>query len=242
MAGRGRAHLIGKKPASETAKLREHGRPAKELSPKKAPTRASHPNRRGPASSASHASTPRLLYTAQDVARFCEVDLKTIHHWADGGKIPHHRTEGRHLRFRRNHLVRFLRAHGYPLPDELASARPTIFLALSTRSDGPDGPLVSDEVGKKLAARFFVQRFEHAIAAIANLVAGEPDAIVCALDDPTWSSAAIAALKANAATSWPLLVVVTREPSDATTGADLVIHDAEINRLPAELAKSLGVA
>jgi excisionase family DNA binding protein len=71
------------------------------------------------------------VYTAQTVADFCEVDLKTVHHWADRGKVPHFRTDGRHLRFRRNDIVRFLRAHGYPLPEALVRARPSVALALT---------------------------------------------------------------------------------------------------------------
>lgn len=178
-----------------------------------------------------------LVYTAQDVARFCEVDLKTIHHWADAGKIPHHRTEGRHLRFRRNHLVQFLRAHGYPLHDAITSARPTVFVAAPA-----EHALGGSEIAKKLSGKFVVRRFEHAATAIANLVHGEPDAIVCALEDSTWSgSATIAALRSNFETSWPAFVVIANGEAD-TTGADLVIPISEIGRLHTELAKSLGVA
>jgi len=39
------------------------------------------------------------LFTASEVARFCQVDLKTIHNWSDRGEIRHFRTPGRHLRF-----------------------------------------------------------------------------------------------------------------------------------------------
>jgi excisionase family DNA binding protein len=66
------------------------------------------PRARGPEKSGRAPS----VYTAQALADFCEVDLKTVHHWADRGKVAHHRTEGRHLRFRRNDVVRFPRAHG----------------------------------------------------------------------------------------------------------------------------------
>ena len=38
------------------------------------------------------------LFTASEVAKFCQVDLKTIHNWADRGEIRHFRTPGRHLR------------------------------------------------------------------------------------------------------------------------------------------------
>jgi excisionase family DNA binding protein len=194
MAGRGRAALARKKPAQAAG-----------------------------ATALAAASRP-LLYTAQDVARFCEVDLKTIHHWADGGKIPHHRTEGRHLRFRRNHLVRFLQAHGYPLHAELATARPTVFLAAAAAGVDP----AVDELARKLAAPFFVRRFDSAIAAIANLVAGEPDALILRLDDPSIAGArTVGALKADPATDWTMLVVVSEEP-DAAPGADLVARPTEL--------------
>jgi excisionase family DNA binding protein len=177
-----------------------------------------------------------LVYTAQDVARFCEVDLKTIHHWADAGKIPHHRTQGRHLRFRRNHVVAFLREHGYPLHDALTSVRPSVFVAAP-----PDHALRSDEVLRKLATRFFVRRFDHAVTAIASLVDAQPDAIVCALDDPTWrGEASVAALKSDAETSFTTLVVLV--PDEATVpGADLVLPASSLSRLHIELAKKLAV-
>ncbi|MGB5413913.1 MAG: helix-turn-helix domain-containing protein, partial [Polyangiales bacterium] len=41
---------------------------------------------------------PKDLFTASQIARFCPVDLKTIHNWADRGRIAHFRTPGRHLR------------------------------------------------------------------------------------------------------------------------------------------------
>jgi excisionase family DNA binding protein len=212
------------------------------------------------AGASSQASSTALLYTAQDVAHFCEVDLKTIHHWADAGKIPHHRTDGRHLRFRRNHLVRFLEAHGYPLHSALTSARPSIFVALpqlnesataassssssSSSSSASDDASSSSSFFKRLSARFAIRRFESAIVAIANLALGEPDALIFALDDTSWSPpATIAALKSHVATSHPAIVVVTGTDRGArendAMGADLVLPD--LTKLPTELAKLLRV-
>jgi excisionase family DNA binding protein len=175
------------------------------------------------------------LYTGQDVARFFEVDLKTVHHWADAGKIPHHRTEGRHLRFRRNHVVQFLRRHGYPVPAELASARPLVFYAVRDERD--------DEVVRKLGARFSVECFPDGALALAHLVAGEPDALVVASDDPTFGgSAALAALRARPDTGYPIFVLVDRagEPGPSPE-ADLALPAAELLRLPTDLARLLGV-
>ena len=66
--------------------------------------------------------------TAGDMARWLSVDLKTIHNWADRGQIPHFRTPGRHLRFRRPHVLDFLRKYGCPIPEELESERPRVAL------------------------------------------------------------------------------------------------------------------
>ena len=127
------------------------------------------------------------LYTAQDVARFCEVDLKTVHHWAERGKVAHFRTEGRHLRFRRNDVVRFLRAHGYPLPEGLVRVKPTVAIAPLDSV-----PLTVEELAKKLASRFATQRHACGLAAIAHVLADQPDAIVLSYDDPS-----IAAVRAR---------------------------------------------
>src|SRR5258708_34113094 len=68
------------------------------------------------------------LFTASDVARFCQVDLKTIHNWADKGEIRHFRTPGRHLRFRRLDVLDFLRKYGYPIPEVLRMGKPKVVI------------------------------------------------------------------------------------------------------------------
>ena len=175
---------------------------------------------------------PGLTYTAQDVARFCEVDLKTVHHWAERGRVPHHRTEGRHLRFRRNDVVRFLRAHGYPLPEAVASVRPKI---IST--------IAHDELGKKLSSRFTVRRIDSAVVAVARIVSDEPDALVFALDDPSFGGIpALVALKNDASTSWVVLAVsappeLVAAAKDA--GADVAVPHDDLLRLSSELGRTL---
>lgn len=64
----------------------------------------------------------RSFLTTTDLARICEVDLKTIHNWADKGKIKHFRTPGRHLRFERTAVIEFLKHFGYPVPKDLLDA------------------------------------------------------------------------------------------------------------------------
>jgi excisionase family DNA binding protein len=66
--------------------------------------------------------------TSGDLARLLHVDLKTIHNWVNQGHILGQRTKGRHLRFDRTELVRFMRRFGYPIPAPLAKARPHVLI------------------------------------------------------------------------------------------------------------------
>lgn len=61
---------------------------------------------------------------ATQMAEWCDVDLKTIHNWANKGQLPHFRTPGRHLRFKAEDARAFLAKYGYPIPAELAEATP----------------------------------------------------------------------------------------------------------------------
>ena len=184
------------------------------------------------------------VYTAQTVADFCEVDLKTVHHWAERGKVPHFRTDGRHLRFRRNDVVRFLRAHGYPLPEALVRARPTVALALaSTVLDG--SALSLDELAKRLGSRFSVRRHASGVSAVAHLVAESPDVLVVGWSDPTIGfPSAITALKADPATSWIAIATVGTDGSQLDPDdprPDIMLTPEDIARLPGELARTLAV-
>jgi hypothetical protein len=68
----------------------------------------------------TRADVGRKLLTASDLARLCEVDLKTIHNWVNRDKVAHFRTPGRHLRFRAIDVARFLQGYGFMVPTELA--------------------------------------------------------------------------------------------------------------------------
>jgi hypothetical protein len=67
-------------------------------------------------------ATSRYLSSA-DVARLCEVDVKTIHNWVSKQQIEHFRTPGGHLRFKTDDVVYFLRKCGYDVPANLSTKR-----------------------------------------------------------------------------------------------------------------------
>jgi excisionase family DNA binding protein len=190
-----------------------------------------------------------VLYTAQDLARFCEVDLKTIHHWTARGKIPHFRTEGRHLRFRRNDVLRFLRAHGYPVVAGVLQMRPIVALALTepeARASTPEpAPSLLDDLAKKLTTRFDVLRFGSGVVGVAHLLSDEPDALILALDDPSLAGArSIAAIKRARETAWVVIAAVGDDEALAAAreaGAEITIASRDLTRIGAELARALTV-
>jgi excisionase family DNA binding protein len=108
--------------------------------------------------------------TAAALARFCGVDLKTIHNWAARGALPSHRTAGRHLRFHRLDAIAFLRAYGHAIPAELAAARPK--LAMACR----DAHVVAS-ARRALGARATVLGYDDAFEALVDLARAEPEAL-----------------------------------------------------------------
>lgn len=117
------------------------------------------------------------LFTASDVARFCQVDLKTIHNWADKGDIRHFRTPGRHLRFRRLDVLDFLRKYGYPIPDALRSGKPKVVVV---DADAAVLASVRRALGKRFDLVTFIDVFD-ALVAVGTL---QPDALVLDVDVP----------------------------------------------------------
>jgi excisionase family DNA binding protein len=116
-------------------------------------------------------SLPTELFTASELARFCHVDLKTIHNWVEKGEIRHFRTPGRHLRFRRLDILDFLHKYGYPVPEALRGGKPKVAVL------DPD-PSVLAGVRRALGRRFDVTAFADPFEALIGIGATRPDALV----------------------------------------------------------------
>ena len=118
------------------------------------------------------------LFTASDIARFCQVDLKTIHNWSDKGEIRHFRTPGRHLRFRRVDVLEFLRKYGYPVPPALREGKPRVMAV-----DEDAQALAS--LRRSLARRFEVKTFADPFEALVDIGMAQPDVLIV---DPSMKS------------------------------------------------------
>lgn len=71
--------------------------------------------------------------TSGDIARMLHVDLKTIHNWVTQGHISGARTKGRHLRFARSEVVRFMRKYGYVIPPAVGSTPARVLVLRDTK-------------------------------------------------------------------------------------------------------------
>jgi excisionase family DNA binding protein len=129
-----------------------------------------------PESVENRESTPEL-FTASQVARFCHVDLKTIHNWAEKGEIRHFRTPGRHLRFRRLDILDFLHKYGYPVPEPLRGAKPKVAVL-----DADAGVLAA--VRRALGRRFEVTTYSDPFEALIGIGSMRPEALVLDLALP----------------------------------------------------------
>jgi excisionase family DNA binding protein len=182
---------------------------------------------------------PRDLFTASQIARFCQVDLKTIHNWADRGQIPHFRTPGRHLRFRRPHVLDFLRKYGYPIPDELEAERPRVALLIN-------GAAAHGEVAAALTPEFDVVEFESPLTALLRIGEQPPDAIVLTATLGSLSAGeVIEALKKDPHTSHVRAVLLAGEQADEEaallSGASAKVSPTDLGGLRDTLEALMGV-
>jgi excisionase family DNA binding protein len=150
--------------------------------------------------------------SATQVAAFCEVDLKTVHNWANRGKVPGWRTKGRHLRFRRLDVVDFLRAYGFAFPDALLRARPDV--------------AVIDEDSEALAwtrrvlsRRFELVTFDNAIGGLLAIASANPEVLVLGDVSPLDAGAVVERIRAHASMRQVRIVTLGADAKGASAWA-----------------------
>lgn len=177
------------------------------------------------------------LFTASEVARFCQVDLKTIHNWADRGEIRHFRTPGRHLRFRRVDVLEFLRKFGYPVPTELRQGKPTVHLI----DEDPDSLRALQAA---LGDRYEVAAFSEPVDALIAVGTDQPDLVVLDVAGRKLDGvSAVERLRSMEATRNVRVVVYTADESAGNralqAGASAFVRRPDANGLADNLASLL---
>jgi excisionase family DNA binding protein len=178
------------------------------------------------------------LFTASEVAKFCQVDLKTIHNWADRGEIRHFRTPGRHLRFRRVDVLDFLRKYGYPVPDALKQGRPRIHVV-------DEDAVTLEGLEQVLSARFDVRTFGEPVDALIAIGSDTPDLVVLDVATSRMDGlVAIARLRAIEGSQHVRIVVYSarsdRRQQALDAGAAAFVHKPDIAGLNACIDSLVG--
>jgi excisionase family DNA binding protein len=139
--------------------------------------------------------------TAGDLARLLRVDLKTIHNWVNQGHVWARRTEGRHLRFQRVEVVRFLRQFRHPVPADLGSGPPRVLVHVERSAIRI--PNVEQTSGRGL------------IATVLEVALGAYEVVVFSLDshDARVTRELLGALRARPETRSLSLVGVSKHPA-----------------------------
>ena len=176
----------------------------------------------------------RRLLTATQIAAFCDVDLKTIHNWADRGKIRGWRTAGRHLRFRRADVVDFLRTYGFPMPSALRESRPRV---VAIEADGA----ALEWIQRTLSRRFEVVGFGHVVDGLVALASLDADVAVLGEVAPLDAAAVAARLQVVESTRHVRVVALRAAGGAAAPGAVASAPRGDAARLREVLEKLTGL-
>jgi hypothetical protein len=127
-------------------------------------TRIYTPRRRTDTFRSAHAPALAMtieLYTAADLAKFCSVELRTIHNWMRKSPSAHQLTPGGQRRFSRLQAVDFLRSHAFSVPRALRTASPAIALVASNAVS----KLALTALGRKFAVTSYANLLDAALDA-----------------------------------------------------------------------------
>lgn len=175
--------------------------------------------------------------TSGDIARMLHVDLKTIHNWVTQGHISGARTKGRHLRFARSEVVRFMRKYGYVVPP-LVGTIPARVLVLR------------DIKGAWLTALRRTAQVVEApdLFAAALVLASEPfEVVVVGLDnEPSRVQEFVRALKSWEPTASLVVIGLGSKPTARkaflSSGGNLVLASAHASEMKAVVQYVVGAS
>lgn len=121
--------------------------------------------------------------TSGDISRLLGVDLKTVHNWVKHSHLHGRRTKGRHLRFNRTEVVRFMRRFGYPVPRAIGGEAPRVVVAgIRVHNGKANHGRNGKPNGQALLKRLRAQNFESLFDAVLTVGSGEYDVLAIELE------------------------------------------------------------
>jgi excisionase family DNA binding protein len=182
----------------------------------------------------------RDWFTASEVAQFCQVDLKTIHNWAEKGDIHHFRTPGRHLRFRTVDVLDFLRKYGYPIPELLQARKPRVLVL-------EDDVQLAERSARALHDQFEVAVLHDPVRALLAVATDPPDALVVGDEVGGLSGMRIIeSLQEVEAVRHVRMLLYSENPAGRRTamarGASALVPKPDVQQLEQTLAALMGLS
>lgn len=121
--------------------------------------------------------------TSGDISRLLGVDLKTVHNWVKHSHLHGRRTKGRHLRFHRTEVVRFMRRFGYPVPRAIGGEAPRVVLAGTRAWNGKASRTGNGKPnGHAQIKRMGVQCCESLVDAVLTVGSGDYEVLAIELE------------------------------------------------------------
>jgi len=176
--------------------------------------------------------------TAAALARVCQVDLKTIHLWAQKDTLPHFRTPGRHLRFYAADVIDFLRRYGYAVPHSLQGDKLQVQLISPSHS-------LRARWKRGLHKRFLVHSEPHTLSSLLSMGSSPPDAAVIDMDETPNSFEVLEQLAAHEVTQKTRIVACSAGSDDdermRSLGACAHMAPGNVSALRRALEAALGL-
>jgi len=70
----------------------------------------------------------KKAFGTYNISKICHVAPITVGRWIEEGKLPYFTTGGGHRRVWEADLLKFLKAHNYPIPSDMKTGRPSILV------------------------------------------------------------------------------------------------------------------
>lgn len=152
----------------------------------------------------------KKVLSTSEVARMLGVAVGSVANWIDQGELKAGKTPGGHRRIQAADVVKFLKAHRLPIPEELGGSAPKVLI-------------VDDEKAvAKLLALEIIEKYPDYDVRQANdgFAAGEivgrwtPDVVILDLKMPGMDGYEVCRrIKANEETQDTVVIAITAEPS-----------------------------
>lgn len=113
-------------------------------------------------------------YTTHEIARYCGVYPSSVVRWIHEGHLKAHHTPGGHQRVGRAELIRFLKAHGTPVPDEVSTPQSRVLVV----DDDRDTARLIERAFSRHPERFLVETCRDGVEALVRIGQNPPDLLV----------------------------------------------------------------